>query len=210
VHLPDGSIKESKLVIDLGAGHPLSLENRLPPKKCISANLGVGFNGPISGYISRINEIDIGKYDIKNLISSFPDDDSAKTKLKMHRDGNLGIGLLKRFVVVFDYPGNAIYLRPGPHYNDPFEHDMSGLEYYAAGDDFKRIIISRVEPGSAGDRIGLEKDDEIVSINLKPIADMTIEQVDDIFKSQDDRNLLLEVYHDKRVDNVIITLKRRI
>ncbi|MGH7237464.1 MAG: PDZ domain-containing protein [Candidatus Saccharimonadales bacterium] len=214
VHLPDGSIKETKLIIDLGAGHPLSLENMADrhdlPKKCIAANLGIGFNGPISGFISRINEIDIGKYDIKNLISSFPEDDSLRKALKEKRDGNLGIGLLKRFIVVFDYPGKAIYLKRGPGFNAPFEHDMSGLEYYAAGDGFKRIIISRVAPGSAGDAIGLEKDDEIVSINFKPIADMSLEQVDDIFKSQNDRSLLLEVYHDKKYDNVVITLKRRI
>jgi C-terminal processing protease CtpA/Prc len=126
------------------------------------------------------------------------------------RDGNLGIGLLKRFTVVFDYPGNAIYLKPGDNYKDPFEHDMSGLEYYAAGDGFKHIIISRVEPGSAGDVIGLEKDDEIVAINLKPIANMSLEEIDNIFKSRNERSLLLEVYHDKRYDNVILTLKRRI
>ena len=89
------------------------------PKKCIAANLGIGFNGPVTGFISRINEIDIGKYDIKNLISSFPDDDSLQNASGQNRDGNLGIGLLKRFVVVFDYPGNAIYLKPGPNYHDP-------------------------------------------------------------------------------------------
>jgi S1-C subfamily serine protease len=201
-------------VIDLGAGHPLSLDNMVKnhdlPKKCISANLGIGFNGPISGYLSRINEIQLGKYRIKNLISSFPVDDSLVSKLKMKRDGNLGIGLLKRFTVVFDYPGNAIYLRPGPNFDAPFEHDMSGLEYYADGSDYKRIIISRVEPGSAGDKIGLERDDEIVSINFKPISGMSLEQIDNIFKSQNDRNLLLGISHDKKLDEVILTLKRRI
>lgn len=111
---------------------------------------------------------------------------------------------------MFDYHGGNIYLKPGPNFKEPFEQDMSGLEYYADGDGFKRIIISRVEPGSAGDKIGLEKDDEIVSINFKKIADMTLEEVDNLFKSQNDRSLLLEVYHDKRYDNVIITLKRRI
>jgi hypothetical protein len=214
VHFPGGIVKKSKLIIDLGAGHPLSLENMTEskelPKKCIPANLGMGFNGPISGYLSRISEIELGKYKIKNLISSFPEDDSLLNKLRLKRDGNLGAGLLKRFIVVFDYPGKAIYLRPGANYNDPFEHDMSGLEYYAGGDDFKRIIISRVEPGSAGDKIGLEKDDEIVAINFKPISTMSLEQIDDMFKSQNERNLLLEIYHDKKHDNVIITLKRRI
>jgi len=87
---------------------------------------------------------------------------------------------------------------------------MSGLEYYAGGEDFKHIIISRVEPGSAGDSIGLEKDDEILSINLKPTSSMSLEQIDEIFKSQNDRNLVLEVAHDNKHDMVIITLKRRI
>ena len=59
-------------------------------------------------------------------------------------------------------------------------------------------------------RLGLEKDDEITAINFKPVADMTIEQIDDILKSKDQRSLLLEVYHDHKFDRVIITLKRRI
>lgn len=214
VGMPGGIVKKSKLVVDLGAGHPLSLENISETaqlqKKCIHANLGIGFSGPINGFISRINEIELGKYKIKNIISSFPQDDSLKKYVNVKRDGNLGIGLLKRFTVVFDYHGGAIYLKPGPGFKAPFEQDMSGLEYYADGDGFKRIIISRVEPGSAADKIGLEKDDEIVSINFKLIANMSLEEVDNLFKSQDDRSLLLEVYHDKKYDNVIMTLKRRI
>lgn len=214
VHLPNGDVKNSKLIIDLGAGHPMLLDCTAQlhqfAKKYIEANLGVGFNGPITGYLSRINEIDIGKYDIKNLISSFPEQDAEHVALDAGRDGNLGIGLLKRFVVVFDYTHNALYLKRGRNFKEPFEHDMSGLEYYAAGDGFKHIFISRVEPGSAGDAVGLQRDDEIVAINMKPTADMSLEQIDDIFRSQNDRNLLLEVYHDKKYDNVIITLKRRI
>ena len=214
VYMPDGSVKKSKLVVDLGAGHPLSLENISEKddlqKKCIHANLGIGFSGPINGFISRISAIEFGKYKIRNIISSFPQDDSLKNYISVKRDGNLGIGLLKKFIVVFDYPGNAIYLKQGPNFKEPFEQDMSGLEYYADGDDFKRIIISRVEPGSAGDKIGLEKDDEILAINLKPIAKMSLEEVDSIFKSRDDRSVLLEIYHDNKHDMVVMTLKRRI
>jgi C-terminal processing protease CtpA/Prc len=72
------------------------------------------------------------------------------------------------------------------------------------------VIISRVEPGSAADEIGLERDDEILSINFKPVKNMTLEDIDRIFKSQNDRSLLLEIYHDKTTDRVILTLKRRI
>jgi C-terminal processing protease CtpA/Prc len=87
---------------------------------------------------------------------------------------------------------------------------MSGLEYYRSGDELDHVIVSRVEPGSAADDIGLEKDDEIVSINFKPVSKMTLEEIDMLFKSQADRSLLLEVFHDKKLDRVIITLKRRV
>lgn len=214
VYMPDGARLERKLIIDLGAGHPLSLENIANtaemPQKYIRANLGVGFNGPVDGFMSRISEIKLGKFCFKDPISSFPVDDSLLKKLKMSRDGNLGMGILKRFTIVFDYPGRAIYLRRGQNFDEPFEHDMSGMEYYAAGPGLKRIIISRVEAGSAADAVGLEQDDEIVSINLKPISSMSMEQIDNIFKSQNKRNLLLGIYHDKKVDQVILTLKRRI
>nr|WP_308726292.1 aspartyl protease family protein [Mucilaginibacter phenanthrenivorans] len=210
---PDGSKAEDKLILDLGAGHSLSLENVINknglPEKFIAANLGVGLTGPVNGFLSRVKELDIGKFKLKNVITSFPEGEQFKS-LAVKRDGNLGIGILKRFNVIIDYPDSVIYLQQGINFKTPFEHDMSGLEYYASGTDFNRVIISRVEPGSPADMIGLEKDDEILMINLKPVMKMTLEQIDNIFKSQNDRSLLLEIYHDNRRDDVILTLKRRI
>jgi hypothetical protein len=213
VTFPDGAKSNDKLILDLGAGHPLSLENIIKkqglPKKFIAANLGVGLTGPIDGFISRVKEVDVGRFKIKDVITSFPIDDNTAEPLEP-RDGNLGIAILKRFTLIIDYPDSALYLKPGPTLNDPFEHDMSGLEYYRTGDDYDHVLISRVEPGSPADEVGLEKDDEIMSINFKPVAKLTLEEIDAMFKSQDDRSLLLVIFHDKKYDNVIITLKRRI
>jgi len=211
---PNGKKIDSKLVIDLGAGHPVSIENMVKnnglPKAFIAANLGIGLNGPIDGYLSRIDEIQIGKYKVKNVLASFPDDTKKQVETSVPRDGNLGIGMLKKFRVIFDYTNNAMYLKPGPLYKEPFEHDMSGMEYYSDGDGYKHVIISRVEPGSPADEVGLEKGDEIVTINLSPVSKMSLEDIDTIFKSKDGRSLLLEIYHDNKYDNIILTLKRRI
>ncbi|QHS54785.1 hypothetical protein GWR56_04200 [Mucilaginibacter sp. 14171R-50] len=210
---PDGSKATNKFIIDLGAGHPLSLENMLQkhglPKKSIPANLGVALNGPITGYLSRVKEVMIANYKIKDVITSFPDKDYIQRKFSVPRDGNIGIGILKKFNLTFDYTNNLLYVKKNEKYNDPFEHDMSGIEYYMAGDNFSHLIISRVAPGSPADEIGLIKDDEITSINFKPISKMTSEEIDAFFKKTE-RSLLLEVYHDKKYDKVIITLKHRI
>jgi hypothetical protein len=213
VTFPNGKKVDEKMVIDIGAGHPVSIENMIKnnglPAKYIPANLGVGLNGPIDGFISRVNAVDIGKFRVKDVLASFPDDSKSQIVASVPRDGNLGLGILKRFDVIFDYPDNVLYLKKGPLFDEPFEHDMSGLEYYSTG-NFAHIIIGRVEPGSAGDLIGLEKGDEIMAINFQPVTKMTLEEIDSIFKSRDGRGILLEIFHDKRYDKVILTLKRRI
>jgi hypothetical protein len=204
---------EDKLLLDIGAGHPLSLDNIINkiglPDKFISGNLGVGLTGPIDGFISRVKTLELGKFTLKNVITSFPVDE-GKTELTVNRDGNLGMGILKKFTVIIDYPDSVIYLKQGSNYSEPFEHDMSGLEYYSTGADYNRVLVSRVEPGSAADEVGMEKDDEILSINFKPVSKMSLEEIDELFRSRPERSLLLEIYHDKKHDNVIMTLKRRI
>ncbi len=216
VLFPNGTVQQNKLVIDLGASHPVSLENMIKkhglPQKFVRANLGVGLAGPISGFLSRIDEIDIGKFKIRDVIASFPNDyDSTTLKyISTQRDGNLGTGLLKRFIVTFNYEEQLVYLAPNTSLKEPFDYDMSGIEYYGAGEDFKHIMVSRVEPGSPADEIGIEPGDEISAINFKPIAEMSLEQIDNLFRSKNGRNLLIEVYHDNKYDHVILTLKRRI
>ncbi|QQL49763.1 aspartyl protease family protein [Mucilaginibacter ginkgonis] len=205
---------DAKLVVDFGAGHSLLLDNYIRnntlPQKYIKANLGVGLTGPLEGLLSRVAMLKIGKYEFKNVITSFPIVDTAANRRSIDRDGNLGLGILKRFTLIVDYQGGFIDLKPAKDFKAAFEHDMSGLEYYGDGDDYKTIIISRVEPGSAADDIGLKKDDAIAAINFKSVADLSIEQIDSYFKSGDDRSLLLDVYRNGKRGKFILTLKKRI
>ena len=212
ITLNDGTQQVNKFIIDLGAGHSISLEKiadkNFYSQQFINANLGIGLNGLISGYKGRVKEIQFGKYKIKNVLASYPEDNGRVSKVP--RDGNLGMEMLKRFTIVFNYSGSEMYIKSNIAFKTPFEHDMSGLQYYATGKDYKHIVIDRVEPGSPADEAGICKDDEITAINFKPVAEMTLEQIDQLFKSKDNRTLLLDIYHDKIVDRVIITLKRRV
>lgn len=211
--MPDGCPAEHKFIVDLGATHPLSLDNKTLHKesvqKSIVANIGMGLTGPIAGVLSRISEINLGKYTFKNVITSFPDS-NIHINYIVPRDGNLGLGLLKKFNIVLDYFSGKMYLKANYRFKEPFEHDMSGLEFYASGDDLKRIIISRVEPGSAGEEAGFIENDEITAINLRSVALLGIMDIDRMFRSKDDRSFIVEYRRKEVFYSTVITLKRRI
>ena len=101
-------------------------------------------------------------------------------------------------------------LKPNENFGRAFEHDMSGLGYQAAGEGYSHVIINKVEPGSAGDEIGLKKDDEIVSINFKPVASLGLQQIDEFFRSGNGRSFLLEIFRDNKYYRMLLTLKRRV
>lgn len=221
VVLSSGEKIAAKLILDTGAGHPLSLEthNGAPfevPKINISGNLGIGLTGPISGYISRVTSLKLGKYILNNVITAFPDYEDVGSKVyAVSRNGNMGISVLKRFNVVFNYNESALYVKPVSVLNEPFEHDMSGMELTSAGEKYERILISRVEPGSSAFDAGLRKDDEILTINFKPVSEMTPSEIDNLFRSKSDRSFIIDVLPQgsktiKERERVILTLKRRI
>ena len=89
---------------------------------------------------------------------------------------------------------------------------MSGLEFFRPEPDFTRLIVSRVAPGSAGELEGVQAGDEIITINLKRIADFSSKELDDLFKSGDERNYLMEILpkNEKNTRKFIFTIKRRI
>jgi len=213
VTFANGTTKQSKLLIDLGAGHFISMENLandkiLQPNR-ISADLGVGINGTLSGYLSRIKAVELGKYNVKDVIAAFPNNFSVPPSVS--RDGSLGIGLLKKFKVIFDYPNNAIYIKPGVAYRKHDEHDMSGMTYYGIMDnDLIHVVIDKVEPGSAASKAGIKKGDELEIIDTSLVGNMSLQQIDDLFQSRDGRSFLLIIVRDKKYVAVRLTLKRRV
>lgn len=216
--LSTGESVSVKLIIDTGAGHPISLESNmgLPfpiPEVNIAENLGVGLAGPIQGYLGRIPSLNLGKYVLKNVITAFPNyDDVAAKVLVPGRSGNLGNQILKRFETVIDYSRQALYLKPSAYFRENFEHDMSGLEWISAEPDFKRLIISRVAPDSPGEWEGLQAGDEILSVNMKPIANYSANEINNLFKSGNEDNYLIEIVpkDTKQIKKIIFTLRRRI
>ncbi|WP_159437424.1 aspartyl protease family protein [Hymenobacter daecheongensis] len=216
VSLSDSLTLPLKLILDTGAGHALSIETTsdprlvLPPQR-LRTQLGRGLNGFINGYLGRVAAIQLGRYRLKTLLTSFPDADNVALRAGVPRNGNIGFELLKRFDMVINYDKNYLLLRPNALFREPFEHDMCGFELLATGPDYRRYVIVQVQPGSPAALAGLRSDDELVFINMAPSNSLTLTQVSRVFHSADGRQIMLVV---RRADGELyiakIQLKRQI
>jgi hypothetical protein len=205
-----------KMILDIGASHAISLEslNNKPfplPKKTIKANLGIGFAGLISGSIGRINEVEIGNFSFNNVLSSFPEFEQAGAKTGVAgRNGNIGSNLLKHFDITFDYTKLEMYLKPNSFKNLPFEHDMSGMEVFIQEGKPVLYFIGRIEPDSPAENAGILTNDQLLSINFKPVNDYKLDEIDLLLKGGDGKRLILQLFREKKVIYKVLILKRRI
>lgn len=128
-----------KLLIDNGNSDAIWLFQNASgqieiPEKNFADYLGQGLSGDVEGKRAKISEFLISDFKFKNPIVSFPDSLSMKNiTMVSDRVGSVGGEILRRFSVIFDYSGSAIYLRKNKAYNTPFTYNKSGLELRHAG-----------------------------------------------------------------------------
>lgn len=216
---PDTPPLSLRLVLDTGAGHALSLETTADPRLRLPAtrlrtDLGRGLAGIVSGSLGRVAGVQLGRYHLPQVLTSFPDSAQVHARLtgtERTRHGNLGYEVLKRFITVIDYPHGRLLLRPTPALREPFEHDMCGLDLQAAGPDYRRYLVLRVVPGSPAAAAGIAEGEELISVNLALASSLSISDVNRLLHSQDGRQLYLVLRRaDGELYPVSVQLKRQI
>ncbi|MFD1470697.1 aspartyl protease family protein [Hymenobacter caeli] len=186
----DAAPRPLKLLLDTGASHALSLETtsdpalRLPAAR-LPAELGRGLSGPVRGVLGRVATVQLGRYRLPTVLTSFPDAADVHARADVFRNGSLGYDVLRRFRVVIDYPHQCLWLHPGPTFREPFEHDMAGLDLFAMGPALRRYRVLRVMPGTPAAAAGLEAGDELLTIGLAPVGVFTLTQLSRLLRSAD-------------------------
>ena len=208
-----------RVVLDTGAGHALLLDrsrsmNLMPlPEKNIRAQLGRGLNGVINGCLGRIQKIRFGRYELDNILASFPDSMAYGMKLvnMPERQGNIGCELLRRFNVTFNYPEQYIVLKPVKRLmRESFEHDMSGLELRARGDSFRNYFVDKIVEGSPAEMAGLKEGDELLFVNNSSIHDLTISDIYKILQKGEGKEISVLVRRNGQMVLASFALKRLI
>ena len=212
----DAKARFLKLVLDTGASHALSLETtsdpdlRLPNPR-LYAELGHGLGGPVHGSLGRVADVQLGPYQLRAVLTSFPNAADVHMRTDVPRNGNLGYDLLRRFRVVIDYPHQCLWLRPGPSFREPFEHDMAGFELLALGPALRRYQVTSVTPGSPAAAAGMEVGEELLTVGLAPVAALSLTQLSRLLNSNDGMELFLVLRRPNgELHAANLRLKRRI
>jgi hypothetical protein len=200
-------------LLDCGAGHAISLETldgvSFPkPKFTLTANLGNGLTGAVNGQIARISSLTIGSFNFNDVLANYPN--YRVDSLKKSRNANVGAEILGRFNTTYDYQNGAIYIKKNENFSKPFEHDMAGIEMYSENGPPSRTIITRIEPQSPADLVGLKQGDELTRINFKSVDDYSLDEIASIFKAKNGYSVIVEVWRDKSFQIKLLKLKKRI
>jgi hypothetical protein len=143
------SSEEVTLLVDSGSSDALWLfseEGVLPadPKKYFDDFLGLGFSGNIFGKRSKIDEVSLGDFILKEVKVAFPDKSATEgIRFFKERDGSIGGDLLKRFTVTMDYQSYTMILQKNSNFSEPFYYNMAGLTIEHDGVDVITELTTR-------------------------------------------------------------------
>ncbi|MCE2611440.1 aspartyl protease family protein [Flavobacteriaceae bacterium D16] len=136
-----------KLLVDTGSSDAVWLfeddEKGLGiPDNNYEDYLGKGLNGQIFGRRTKVNRLKIGSFILSNAKAAFPNMESfGDVHVLGDRNGSVGGEVLRRFNIVFNYPGREVTLRKNSNFKLPFQYNLSGLELQHNG---MRYIAERI------------------------------------------------------------------
>ncbi len=199
VHLQNGNVYNSTLLLDTGAAIPLLIHTNTDsslvlPDFVIDGRLGYGLGGPIKGFLGKVKRLNLSPYKFDFVLTSFQDIDLvAYEDALIVRNGILGNKLLSRFHVIIDFFSKKLYLKSHKKYNDDFKYDLSGLEIVALGKDFKTFEVKFVLPNSPTSEVDIRPGDKIIKIGWLKSKHYTLEKLVKKLESRPGKRIKLKI-----------------
>jgi membrane-associated protease RseP (regulator of RpoE activity) len=152
----------------------LDSARELTPALVPSVVLGVG--GESAQLLGRSLSLEIGPYSFQSPVVALSRA-KAGTLAAAEIDGLVGSRILGRFRILYDYSRRHVILEPGPRFEEPFTHDMSGLRLRARTLALQTIEVARVAEGSPAEAAGLREGDLLVSVDGRPVRPVGLPEV---------------------------------
>jgi hypothetical protein len=201
VAFQNGASLRAKLLMDSGASHGLMLEPTSDktiqvPTNAVSSLIGRGLGGEIVGKVGRIESITIGNFKLDKAIANFPDPNSYTDSIKVgnvFRNGAIGGEILSRFVVIFNFPAEKVYLKKNSSYKKNFYYNLSGITLKAKGSQLTTFEVMEVRDKSPSKLSGIMPGDIILTLNGIPAQSLDLNMMNGLLNSKPGKRVRLEL-----------------
>lgn len=184
----NGKTTRGSFLLDTGASHSMLIEPSPEkgislPEKTIPTVVGWGLSGQIDGKLGRIESVQLGPFSFKNTLASYGSCLQQSAQLVPDRIGSIGGELLNRFLLIFDYPHEKIYLKKNVHYKRSFEHNKSGMDLVVEQGAYHHFKVVHVMENSPASEAGLLAGDQVVAVNGKGAGMLSLEEINGLLRS---------------------------
>lgn len=165
-----------KLHIDLGASANLTLLPEATPEIAVPKNTvrvpSWGISGKSHAHLGRIDELRLGAFHMDSVLTRFPIDGHRQTA---GRHGVVGLGVLSRFKVIFDYERKRMILESRTESFESFIPNRSRIGFARYG---KSYMVKSLWTGTDTLQNFLQVGDILHAINGYPASQLSRHQLD--------------------------------
>lgn len=214
VTLQNDTTLPTKLLIDSGASLALLLYTSTHPKlilpeQVIRSNIGIGLGGYLEGFLGRVGELEVAGTPLGGVVTNFQDISSLAidSNFLNNRNGIIGNKTLKRFDLIINYVDEEVYLKPNRLRRKAFKYDKSGLYIAAYGKHLNQFTIFDVIDSSPSAIAGLQRGDQILSINRWPAFLMNLDNLNNKLRKKEGKKIRLRILREG--EELIFSFKLR-
>ena len=159
---------------DLTIFAPFAKANGIHPSGKASAGKARGAGGAIELVNARIDSLAIGPFMLTQPPTSFTAPASGAFASTMLA-GNIGYGVLSRFVLTFDYEHRRLYLQQGAQFAAPMPRGRTGLALDRTRHE--AFDVAAVEARSPAQEAGLRVGDSVIAVDGVPATQLGLDDI---------------------------------
>lgn len=142
---------------------------------------GVGIGGPSYGLAYRGGPLTLGGVTVPRPVALLSSD-TAGAMADASLAGNIGAGILRRFVVTLDYAHSRMYLKPiVPAPTNLDRYDQSGLRLSRV--EGRTVVTDVIAHGPAA-LAGVRQSDVVTMVEGRAVATMTLDEIRSLLRDQ--------------------------
>lgn len=169
--------------------------------------VGWGANGPAYGDVHRVG-VTLAGIHLPEVIAS----SGAEKPDRLAQEGipgNIGLSILERFDLVFDYPGSRLILEKNDRFPNEFTYNRSGIVLHPKRQR-EHVVVAGLLPNSPATDNDLRQNDQIVSINGKKVDQYSTDEIDGLVTGRTGEEIELAIRRGEELLSKRIKLKKLI